>query len=241
MKDGDDYQPLPEDHVVLNKSDLDQKYIPVEKHKEGVERAVKSRLSNHVNLDSAHENETVISRVLEKHSPKASTEEERKRWETAHLEPERKRREEIEARATALESRVKLAEMSKVFAEAGFGKGWTTRPAEGKPSPAEIYAADEFELDENASLKVKGLDVDPVEYAKQFATKDAYSIFLDGGSQNRSGTGKPGQDRGGEARKEAVVTQQGLRGAELNAYIEKNGYATPRFDGAVPYKKLKPR
>lgn len=241
VKEGDDYEPLPEDHVVLSKSELASKYKSADEYKEGVAKAVKDRLSNHVNLDSAHENETVISRVLEAHGKPATTEEERKRWEQAHLIPERQKREEMEERATRLSDRVKLAEMERVFTEAGFSKAWTRRPAPDKPSPAEIYVGGDFDLDDNASLVVKDTGVSPVEFAKQLTSNEAYALFLEPDPSNASRTGRPGQDKTGNKQQAARTTQRSLTGPAKAEYIEKHGYATPKFDGAVPFTKLDTR
>lgn len=240
VKDGDEYTPLDENTVVLPKSELDSKYEPKAKFGEAVQAEVSRRFSNHVHKDKAHEDDTVIARVLESHGGKDVDQDAlRKQWETAHLKPVSDRLTKAEQRAQALEDRTKYRELVPVLKEAGFGDGFLTRPEPGKPSPAELYLGDKFELDENANLRVKDTAVTPADFAKELASPEGpYKAFLRPESRNESGAGRPGQQGGGGG-KSSGLTQSALSkdSAAKAEYILKNGYSESK-GGGVPFLKL---
>lgn len=239
VKDGEEYAPLPETHLVLEKTELAKSYFTKEQRDAAITKAVNDRFASHLHKDSAHENETVIARVLEKQKPADTNEDElRQQWDAAHLAPEVEKREAAEARAEALAARVKLSLLAPVLEEAGFDSSFVTRPDPSKPSPAEIYVGEKFGLDENTSLVVEGSAVTPADYAAELIAMDAYSAFRAPDKVNSQGGGKPGQDNSGADKGGPPLTQSSLEGPDLEAYILTNGMVKPKTEGAIPYMDL---
>jgi len=237
VKDGDEYKPLEDDHIVLSKSELESKYESKAKFGESVQAEINRRFANHVHKDKAHEDESIIARVLESHSGADVNEDElRKRWESAHLKPLQEKYSSVEERAKTLEAQVKYREMGPVLESAGFDDSFYTRPEPGKPSPAEIYFGDKFILDDG-NLAIEGSNTSPAEYAKELASMESYKRFLKPEARNASRTGRPGQETGGGSG--SGLTQTSLnKDAKAKAdYIEKHGYARSH-DGGVPFCEL---
>lgn len=240
VKDGDEYTPLSDENVVLSKSELASKYEDKANFAAAVKTAVDKRFDNHVHKDKAHEDETVVSRVLEAHGGKQpNTDELRAQWESAHLKPVSEKLSAIEAKAQALESQVKYREMAPIFEEAGFDKSFVTRPEPGKPSPAEVYLGDKFELSDSGRLAVSGSVLSPTDFAKEVASNEAYKSFLKPEARNTSGAGRPGQGGGG-AGKPAGLTQAALNADSQAkaAYILANGLAKAKPGGGTPFNDL---
>lgn len=236
VKDGDQYAPLSDDKVVLSKTELDTAYVPKDRFGQSIQDEIQRRFSNHVHKDKAHEDETVIARVLEAHGGKSVDQDKlRAQWESAHLKPLGEKLTQAEERAQRLEERVKFRELGPVLEEAGFDKSFVTRPEAGKPSPAEVYFGDKFGLDDNGSLTVNGTSTSPQAFAAELASYDAYKVYLKHEARNTSSAGRPSQDKGGVSTE--GLTQRSMSGPEQAAYIEKYGYYTAKGSG-VPFKNL---
>ena len=237
VKDGDDYAPLSDDKVVLSKSELETTYVPKERFGQSIQDEIQRRFSNHVHKDKAHEDETVIARVLESHGGQSVDQDKlRSHWESAHLKPLGEKLTQAEERAQRLEERVKFRELGPVLEEAGFDKSFVTRPEPGKPSPAEVYFGDKFGLDDNGSLTVNGTSTSPQAFASELASNDAYKIYLKQEARNASTAGRPGQDNSAAAAKSGL-RKRDMTGPEQADYIAKHGYYSAKGDG-IPFMNL---
>lgn len=203
------YAPLPEDKVVLSKDELEAKYLPADRVTENYvpKTAFESRLNRAVanQLEHAHENEAVIARVLESHTPPgADIDAAKDKWEQGRLRPLQDKYERLRGSLRNSEVSAKIA---GVFAED------YTRPLPGgKPSAIQVALNDQFLYNEEygyvAAVDSAGNFVpsnDPtndkpfrdVDEHLRFLTQDsAWEPYLKQPAKNAGGAGPHGKPAG---------------------------------------------
>lgn len=135
------YVPLPEDRVVLSKDELESAYVPADKVKDGfIPKADFSRRSSSLvekALAEAHENDEVIARVLEKHTPPgADIDAAKEKWEQGRLKP-------LERKYESLRTGLRNAEVASRVGDV-FDERYTRPLPGGKPSAMQLALNDQF-------------------------------------------------------------------------------------------------
>ena len=204
--DEGEYQPLPEDKVVLSKSEIesdyiprasvDEKYVPKTAFEDRLNRAVSNQ------IDKAHEREDVIARVLEKHTPPgADIDAAKEQWEKGRFEP-------LSNRYNQLRDSLRTSEVNAHAVDV-FDEHYTRPLPNGKPSPIQIAISDQFEYNEEygyvAAVDSNGNFIpssDPSsarpfrtvsEQMASLAQDEAWSPYLKKPAKNAGGAGSPGK------------------------------------------------
>lgn len=240
VKDGEGYKPLSADYKVLSLSDLESEFVSKTKHKEGVESAVNERFRNHLNKDKAHEDPTVIARVLETHEGgnKADLDKQRAQWAQANLVPVQQELQDKTEKLQTIAGKLKYAQMKETFGSE-FAPVFTDRIDPDKPSLSEILIGDRLEFDLNtSSLKVKDSATMQVQdLVKEISKDPKYNLYLKVPPKNVSGHGRPGQD-GTPANQGDVLTKK--EEVENTAeYVMQFGLHKRKNAGVPAYSELK--
>jgi hypothetical protein len=194
---------LPEGFSVLSSDDLETKYVDRESvRKDFVPKPEFTRRLNSVK-DKAHEDETVIARVLEAHGEKKpDLDEVKAQWEKANLSP-------LQGKYSALKEGLKMAQIREA-AGGFFDERFVSPLPGGKPSAVEIALASQFELDDSSAsifpVQDDGtpfLATNPDAHNKHRTAKEHFELlskdpqwerFLKQELRNAGGSGRPGQD-----------------------------------------------
>jgi|TARA_R110000823_G_scaffold285162_5_gene403630 hypothetical protein len=242
VKEGEEYKALSSEYQVLSQSDLDTRYVSKSKHSEDIESAIASRFKNHLNKDKAHEDPTVIARVLEGHDvgDKVDLDKQRTQWAAANLDPVKADLEEVRTQLGRIVEKQKYSQMKESF-KLEFNDLFVERLDPDKPSLAEIHLGERLEFDLNtSSLKVKDSAMAITDFAKELAKDPRYVSYLRPPDKNLSGHGKPGQAGGSPhggsgassfSRKEEIENH--------SEYITKYGMSKRKVEGTPSYNELK--
>lgn len=240
VKDGEGYKPLSADYKVLSLSDLESEFVSKTKHKEGIETAVNDRFRNHLNKDKAHEDPTVIARVLETHEGgnKADLDKQRAQWAAANLVPVQQELQDKTEKLQTIAGKLKYAQMKETFASE-FAPVFTDRIDPDKPSLGEILIGDRLEFDLNtSSLKVKDSATMQVQdLVKEIAKDPKYNPYLKVPPKNTSGHGKPGQDGHANGVQETLTRKDEVESAA--EYVRQFGLHKRKNEGTPSYSELK--
>lgn len=240
VKDGDEYKPLPDDHTVLSKSELESKYVTKQEHTDGIESAVQSRFKNHVHKDKVFEDEVLVARFKEQFGTDhkdVDLDAQRKQWETANLRPVREELETTQSQLEKLTGRLRYAEMREKLGTQ-FNEAFTTRLDPQKPSLAEVMLGDQIEFDvDTSSVKLKGSSMSLEEYAKELAADDKYKPFLREPERNRTDA-KIRQDKGQRSEGQPLRRSQ-MSEDEKRAYQQKYGITRRKDENMPAFKELK--
>jgi len=240
VKDGDEFKPLPDDYKVLSNSDLDSQYVSVTKHNEGVQSAIADRFKNHLNKDKAHEDATVIARVLESQDvgKGVDLDAQRKQWATAHLTPVQEELKDKTEKLNAIAGQLKYAQMREVLGK-DFGPALTDRVEADKPSLAEILLGDRLDFDLNTStLKVKDSAMSVLDFSSEIKQDPRYTPYLKAPEKTTSGHGRPGQSGPGATGRPSVSKKDDIEGGHSD-YIRAYGLNKPKVEGVPAYNQLK--
>lgn len=240
VKDGEEYKPLSADYKVLSQSDLDSQYVPKERHGADIKAAIDERFRNHLNKDKAHEDPTVIARVLETQdgSNKVDLDKQRSQWAAANLTPVQEELKDKTEKLNAIAGKLKYAQMKDSFGSE-FGNVFTDRVESDKPSLGEILVGDRLEFDLNtSSLKVKDSAMSVQDLVKELAKDPKYNPYLKAPAKNTSGHGRTGQD-GGSANGGASVVATKAEVENTAAYVREFGLAKRKKEGFPSYNELK--
>lgn len=196
---------MPEGFSVLSSDDLDAKYVPKESvKKDFVPKGEFQRRLSSV-TEKAHEDETVIARVLEAHGSKMpNLDEAKQQWEKANLTPLRGKYDTLKDGL----KRAQIRELAKDF----FDEKLVAPLPGGAPSPIEVAVASQFDLDDTtAGIFPIGPDGKPFiaanpnshnphrtarEHFELLAKDPEWERFLIQERRNSGGSGRPGQDGG---------------------------------------------
>lgn len=238
VKDGDEYKPLDDNHVVLSQDEIKSSYVPTGAVDERIETAVKSRFKNHVNIDKAHEDPTIVARVLESNgTPDEDIDKKREQWESAYLKPTQAELEDTKGKLNSLSQNLKYQKMRTVLGE-HFSDTITDRIENDKPSSAEIVFGDQFEYDiDSDRLLPKGSSMSAEDFAKELAANPKYERFRREPSRGGGGPGRPGQGgKGGEAPTSYSTKDEVPNAAD---YIRTYGLNRAKKEGVPAYNELK--
>jgi len=206
VKTDEGFEPLPEDKVVLSKSELETGFVPKQEVSDRYvsKAAFEDRLNRAVSnqLDKAHEREDVVARVLETHTPPgADIDAAKEQWENGRYKP-------LADKYDRLRGNLRNAEVNSHAAEF-FDEQYTRPLPNGKPSPMQLALGDQFEYNEEygyvAAVDTAGnfiQSVDPTsarpfrdvsEHISVLAEDTAWSPYLKRPAKNAGGAGEPGK------------------------------------------------
>ena len=232
VKTDDGFEPLPEDQVVLSKSELESGYVPKadvsEKYvaKASFEDRLNRAVSNQ--LEKAHEREEVIARVLEHHTPPgADIDAAKEQWENGRFKP-------LAEKYDRLRGSLRNAEVNATAAEV-FDEQYTRPLPNGKPSPMQLALSDQFEYNEEygyvAAVDAAGnfiQSADPTsarpfrnvsEHVLALSEDPAGAPYLRKPAKNVGGAGEPGKADS----KADMSDPRELDAAGRQAWIKANG------------------
>ena len=242
VKEGDEYKALSSDYKVLSQSDLESQYVPKERHNEDIKSAVAERFKNHLNKDKAHEDPTVIARVLEGHDVgnKVDLDKQRAQWAAANLDPVKSELEETRQQLGKIVEKQKYSQMKEAFSTE-FNDLFVARLDPEKPSLAEIHLAERLDFDLNtSSLKVKDSAMAVADFSKELAKDPRYASYLRPPDKNTSGHGKPGQAGGSPHGSPGAASFSRKDQIENHSeYITKYGMSKRKVEGVPSYNELK--
>jgi len=240
VKDGEEYAPLSEDYTVLSKSEFSSNYVTKQEQNDAIQAAVNSRFKNHLHKDSAHEDETVVARVLESHGGKEKNvdlDAQREQWAKANLEPVRQQLEGTNETLQKLTNRLKYAEMREEFGRV-FDDTFIERLDPTKPSLAEVMVGDQIDFDvDTSSVRVKNSTMSLADFAKELAADDKYKRFLREPERNTT-RASIGQDGGGATLNGQKPTKRSDI-ADPAEYMQKYGVRKSKVEGWPAYMDLK--
>ena len=221
---------LPKGLFLFDQEEIAEKYVPSDKVRNDFVPKDEFKRRLHASKENAHEDATVIARVLESHKealPDESTQ--RKRWEDAYLSP-------------VLEENKKLKDGAKFSAlrdEARkyFRDEFVTPLADNQPSPADIAFGDQFAFDGHSVYGVDAsgeplLPIDreagytrrPVhEQMKVLAQNERWKAWLKPPEKGGGGSGPPGDklsDGSG-----GLLKRSQMSDSEAAAFVKQHGSA----------------
>lgn len=224
---------LPDGFAVLSQDDLTERFYDKETVKKDFvpKSEFTRRLASKIDKEKAHEDETVVARVLELHQKASPNVDEIKaQWEKANLAP-------LREKYSALREGLKAAQIREAAKEF-FDDVFVDPLPGGAPSMAEVALGRQFDLDDStAALFAIGDDGKPLlaanpdghnqnrsahEHLELLAKDPRYARYLKPERRNVGGSGKPGQDGavGGKLTSKSQIPSE-----EKAAWIKKNGYA----------------
>jgi len=232
VKTDDGFEPLPEDQVVLSKSDLASGYVS--KETVASEYVMKASFEDRLNravsnqLDKAHEREDVVARVLESHTqPIADIDAAKEQWENGRLKP-------LSEKYDRLRGNLKNSEVN-AHATEFFGEQYTRPLPNGKPSPMQLALGDQFEYNEEygyvAAVDSAGnfiQSTDPTsahpfrsvtEHISVLSEDSAWAPYLKQPAKNVGGAGEAGVAN----TKGSTTDPRSMSPEERNAWISTNG------------------
>jgi hypothetical protein len=232
VKTDDGFEPLPEDKVVLSKSELETGYVS--KDKVSSEYVMKASFEDRLNravsnqIDKAHEREDVIARVLETHTPAgADIDAAKEQWEAGRLKP-------LSEKYDRLRGNLRNSEVNAHAAEF-FDEQYTRPLPNGKPSPMQLALGDQFEYNEEygyvAAVDPAGNFIqssDPTsakpfrnvtEHISSLSEDPAWTPYLKRPAKNAGGAGGAGVADA----KVGKTDPRNMSPEERNAWIASNG------------------
>ncbi len=226
---------LPEGFSVLSSDDLATKFVDRDTvRKDYVPKPEFQRRLASVK-DKAHEDETIVARVLEEHGAKTpNLDEVKAQWEKANLIP-------MKEKYSTLREGLKMAQIREA-ASTVFDERFVNPLPGGAASMVEIALARQFELDDTSAtifpVNEEGKPIladDPDshsshrtarEHIEMLAKDPRYEPYLKQERRNAGGSGKPGQDGGVGGNK--VTSKSQIPSEMKSEWIKKHGYAAYR-------------